>query len=69
MHAAMPVPLTMNAKRRPSLSIVKNETKQDRSFQVSVPPDRMRDVWASRSRPCWKMTVEYTDMRFPPAIC
>ena len=58
MQLDMPKPEKMKSARRPKRSIVKKATKQDKNFQVSAPPERMREVSASRPRPCWKMMVE-----------
>jgi hypothetical protein len=58
MHEAIPAPENMNSLRRPKRSMVKKATKQDKNFQVSAPPERMREVSPSRPRPCWKMMVE-----------
>jgi hypothetical protein len=55
MQDAIPAPLNMKSLRRPKRSIVKKATKQERNFQVSAPPERMRDISLSRPRPCWKM--------------
>lgn len=55
MQEAMPTPLNMNSLRRPKRSMVKKATKQERNFQVSAPPERMRDVSLFMPRPCWKM--------------
>ena len=55
MHDAIPAPLNMKSARRPNRSMVKKATKQERNFQVSAPPERMREVSASRPRPCWNM--------------
>jgi hypothetical protein len=35
--------------------MVKKATKQERNFQVRAPPERTREISASRPRPCWKM--------------
>jgi hypothetical protein len=55
MQDAMPTPLNMKSLRRPNRSMVKKATKQERNFQVSAPPERMRDISLSRPRPCWKI--------------
>jgi hypothetical protein len=55
MQDAIPAPLNMKSLRRPKRSIVKKATKQERNFQVSAPPERIRDISLSRPRPCWKM--------------
>jgi hypothetical protein len=55
MQDAMPAPLNMKSLRRPKRSMVKKATKQERNFQVSAPPERMREVSESRPRPCWKI--------------
>jgi hypothetical protein len=64
MQVDIPAPLTMKSFRRPKRSIVKKATKEEHNFHVSMPPDRIRDVWLSSPRPCWKMTVLYTDIKF-----
>lgn len=51
MHEAMPAPLNMKSLRRPKRSMVKKATKQERNFQVSAPPERMREISAERPRP------------------
>jgi hypothetical protein len=55
MQDAIPTPLNMKSLRRPNRSMVKKATKQERNFQVSAPPERMREISLSRPRPCWKM--------------
>jgi hypothetical protein len=45
----------MKSLRRPNRSIVKKATKQERNFQVSAPPERIREISLLRPRPCWKM--------------
>jgi hypothetical protein len=55
MQHAMPAPLNMKSFRRPNRSMVKKATKQLRNFQVRAPPERIREVSASRPRPCWKI--------------
>lgn len=69
MHMDIPVPLTINSFRRPKRSMVKKAANDEHSFQVSIPPDRIRDVWLSNPRPCWKMTVLYTEIRFVLCTC
>jgi hypothetical protein len=55
MQDAMPQPENMKSLRRPKRSMVKKATKQERNFQVRAPPERTREISASRPRPCWKM--------------
>jgi hypothetical protein len=55
MQDAIPQPLNMKSLRRPNRSMVKKATKQERNFQVRAPPERTREISASRPRPCWKM--------------
>jgi hypothetical protein len=59
MQDAMPAPLNMKSLRRPKRSMVKKATKHERNFQVSAPPERMREVSLSRPRPCWKMIYRF----------
>lgn len=58
MHDDMPTPLIMKTARRPKRSIQMNPRKDEMNFQVSVPPDRMRDISVPSSRLSWKRMVE-----------